>query len=408
MRSWRLAAGVLFACLALPVLTPADEPDAVERGRKALLFHAYSPTAWPRKAYDEAWRQWTPALKEKPADYDRAFRDYYGLHEAPFANDGYPMGLRTSKNLLGAVGLTTDCLLCHAGSVAGKSYVGLGNAALDIQALFEDLSKAGGGKGKTPFVFSNVRGTSEAGGMAVFLLGYRHPDLSLRLSRLELDLHDNLCEDVPAWWLLRRKKTMYHTGGTDTRSVRSLMQFMLTPTNGRAAFEKAEAAFEDIQKYLFSLEAPKYPLPIDRELAARGEKLFLKTCASCHGTYGAKGTYPSKVVPLDVIGTDRTRFDGITVKWGDYYNKSWFAEAKNGGPGYPVRPTAGYQAPPLDGVWATAPYFHNGSAPTVYHVLNSKARPKVFTRSYRTGLEDYDAERLGWKVRVLERGPDPA
>ena len=56
-------------------------------------------------------------------------------------------------------------------------------------------------------------------------------------------------------------------------------------------------------------------------------------------------------------------------------------------------------------MWATAPYFHNGSAPTVYHVLNSPARPKVFTRSYRTGADDYDPLRLGWAVTVPERPP---
>jgi hypothetical protein len=57
-------------------------------------------------------------------------------------------------------------------------------------------------------------------------------------------------------------------------------------------------------------------------------------------------------------------------------------------------------------VWATAPYFHNGSAPTVYHVLNSQARPKRFTRSYHTGAADYDPVKLGWKYR--EVGPaDP-
>jgi hypothetical protein len=66
----------------------------------------------------------------------------------------------------------------------------------------------------------------------------------------------------------------------------------------------------------------------------------------------------------------------------------------------------GYQAPPLDGLWATAPYFHNGSAPTVYHVLNSKARPTRFTRSYQTEVVDYDSVKLGWKYR--EVGPvDP-
>ena len=50
--------------------------------------------------------------------------------------------------------------------------------------------------------------------------------------------------------------------------------------------------------------------------------------------------------------------------------------------------------------------FHNGSAPTVYHVLNSKARPKIFTRTYRTDLDAYDAGKLGWKVEVLSETPD--
>ena len=61
---------------------------------------------------------------------------------------------------------------------------------------------------KTPFTFGNVRGTSEAGGMSVFLMGYREPDLSLE--RREFGLRD-LCEDPPAWWLLK-KKTMYRRG----------------------------------------------------------------------------------------------------------------------------------------------------------------------------------------------------
>lgn len=103
---------------------------------------------------------------------------------------------------------------------------------------------------------------------------------------------------------------------------------------------------------------------------------------------------------IDKIGTDRRRFDGITRKFGDYYAKSWFNED------YPIRATAGYQAPPLDGVWATAPYFHNGSVPTVYHVLNSKARPKVFARSFRTDLDAYDARKLGWKIEVPRDKPD--
>jgi mono/diheme cytochrome c family protein len=378
----------------------AAEPSA-QLGREALLGRAYIPASFSRKAYEEAWREW--GVKEKPADYDRLFRERYGLHEAPYANGGLPMGLRTADMPFGfGKGIGQDCLVCHGGAIAGHSYIGLGNASLDYQALHEELTAADGRPRKPPFQFSNVRGTSEAGGMAVFLLGYRDPDLRLRLRPVDLELHDDLCEDPPAWWLLKKKKTMYHTGGADTRSVRSLMQFMMSPLNPPSAFAKAEADFRDIRAFLLSLEAPKYPLPIDRDLAARGEKLFVDNCSRCHGTYGEKWTYPNKVIPIDKIGTDRKRFDGITRKFGEYYAKSWF------GQDYAPLEITGYQAPPLDGVWATAPYFHNGCAPTVYHVLNSKSRPKMFTRSYRTDLEDYDSRKLGWKVEVLRSAPDAA
>jgi mono/diheme cytochrome c family protein len=375
-----------------------------ERGKKLLLGKSYSPPTMAATAYDNAWKHWGLQEKPAPADYDRLFRQRYGLHPAPYPNGGLPMGLRketVTAGFLKREGLTNDCLICHAGSILGKSYIGLGNASLDFQAFYEELSGPAGRRMRSPMTFTRVRGTSEAGGMAVFLLGYREPDLALRLTRLDLDLHDDLCEDPPAWWLLKKKKTMYHTGGADTRSVRSLMQFMLSPLNFPATIHKAEPDFKDIRAYLLSLEAPKYPLPIDHKLAAEGKGIFNATCARCHGTYGEKWTYPNKVVPLKVIGTDRRRYDGITPKFGEYYNKSWFAGD------YKAIGTDGYQAPPLDGIWATAPYLHNGSVPTVYHLLNSKTRPKLFTRSYRTDREDYDPRRLGWKVKVLRRAPDP-
>ena len=114
---------------------------------------------------------------------------------------------------------------------------------------------------------------------------------------------------------------------------------MMSPLNGPDDFAKAEAAFKDIRAYILSLEPPKYPLPIDRELAVKGETLFVQTCARCHGTYGAKWTYPNRVVPIDEIGTDRTRFDGISRKFGEHYNNSWFAKEEAGwlGEGYKVK-----------------------------------------------------------------------
>jgi mono/diheme cytochrome c family protein len=393
--------------LVLAASAGAEQPSPAERGRSALLGRSYNPAIWSAKSYENAWRQW--GIAEKPAHYAAAFRGHYGLHDAPYANDGFPMGVRPAKSILGS-GLSTDCLMCHGGSIAGQSYVGLGNASLDMQALYEDLARADGRSGKTPFIFCNVRGTTEAGGMAVFLFQLRDPDLGLRLSRLDLGLRDDLCEDPPAWWLLKKKKTMYHTGSSDARSVRSIMQFMLHPLNSASAIKNAEADFRDIQAYLLSLEPPKYPFLVNAELARKGEGVFKATCSRCHGSYGKDWTYPNKIVAIDVIGTDRNRFEAFSEESGRNYNQSWFAHEKRGwfADDFPVRKTAGYQAPPLDGIWATAPYFHNGSVPTVYHVLNSKTRPKVYTRSFRTGTEDYDPEKLGWKIQVLERRADPS
>lgn len=390
-----------MAMLAPAAPVGAAGADAVARGQKALLGKCYAPPTMTRRAYEEVWKQWGAKEKPTPADYDRLYRRRYGLHEAPYPNGGLPMGLRPAALAFGlGKGISMDCMVCHGGSIAGKSYVGLGNSSLDYQAFYEEMSAADGRQPRTPFHFCNVRGTNEAGGMSVYLLGLREPNLDRRLNRLDLDLHDDLCEDVPAWWLLKKKKTMYHTGGADSRSVRSLMQFMMSPLNSAEDIKRAEADFKDIRAYLLSLTPPKYPLPIDRSLAAKGEELFRANCARCHGTYGEDRTYPNKIVPIDQIGTDRHRFDGITKKFGEYFIKSWFNED------YPIHETSGYQAPPLDGIWATAPYFHNGCAPTVYHVLNSKARPKLFTRSYRTELDAYDAVKLGWKIDVLTDKPD--
>src|SRR5205823_10282737 len=165
--------------------------------------------------------------------------------------------------------------------------------------------------------------------------------------------------DVPAWWLLGRKATMYYDGRTDARSVRTNMQFLLGELSLQE-IKELEPTFRDVQAYLKSLKPPKYPFPIDRTKAERGEALFIETCARCHGTYGPGGFYPSKVVPLKTIGTDPARALGLSDRLVAHYNTTWFAEE------YPSSmKRVGYQAPPLDGIWATAPYLHNGSVPTL-------------------------------------------
>ncbi len=58
-------------------------------------------------------------------------------------------------------------------------------------------------------------------------------------------------------------------------------------------------------------------------------------------------------------------------------------------------------APPLDGIWASAPYLHNGSVPTLWHLLNPDKRPTVWRRT----ATELDSTRVGLTVEELESVP---
>ena len=60
-----------------------------------------------------------------------------------------------------------------------------------------------------------------------------------------------------------------------------------------------------------------------------------------------------------------------------------------------------YKVRPLNGVWATPPYLHNGSVPTVYDLLSPlDERPKQFY----LGNREYDPVKLGYKTDKLTNG----
>jgi hypothetical protein len=404
MHRWLVTLVVVF--VSGVSLLPGETPSgSVERGRDAVRGKPpLNPPLWSRRAYDNVWKQW--GLKEKPADHDSAFRQRYGLHRPPYDNNSLPMGLHEAPGLLGK-GIVNDCLLCHAGSVAGQTYIGLGNASVDMQSLVEEMAAADGLNFKFPFHFSQTRGTIDPVTPTNFLMGLRDGDLNLRAKALPLESRNDAASDPPAWWLIKKKKTRDWTGAIDARSTRVDLVNLLSPFNSGAYIKKQQPLFADIHAFVLSIEAPRYPFPIDQARAAQGRELFEQNCARCHGTYGPNWKYPNKIVPLAEIGTDPNLAHSFTEKVAAHYNQTWLArEIGPEGKPFEFAGHQGYQAPPLDGIWATAPYFHNGSAPTVYHVLNSKARPKWYTRSYGTGKEDYDTTRLGWKVTVLERPPD--
>jgi mono/diheme cytochrome c family protein len=391
------ALGVALALSHLAV--GAEKESAAERGRQALTSTGYLRPSWGEAAYPRAGRLWengSPDPQKDPAGYAASFNRRYGLHTAPYPNDGLPMGLRRGNGRDGRkTGLQIDCLVCHGGSIGGKSYVGLGNTQLDLKALLNEMTRADGHIAPpSTFILNSARGTVNAGMVAAVLLSFRNPDLSRRV--FPLPLGANLPElDVPPWWHLRRKATMYYDGRIDARSVRSNMTFLL----GEKSLDELKAlepTFRDIQAYLESLTPPKYPFAVDTRKAARGRAVFARRCAKCHGTHGPDGQYPNLIVELKVIGTDPARALGLSERMAAHYNATWFGESE------PFDdPVPGYQAPPLDGIWATAPYLHNGSVPTLAALLNSSTRPARFKRPTSTDFEHYDRENVGWKYEVV-------
>jgi mono/diheme cytochrome c family protein len=399
LRLWALTlSAVLSASAAF-----AQEPHRPSAQRGALAVRgqpAMNPPTWLARTFENVWQQW--GLREKPADFDRQFRDRYGLLPAPYENAGLPMGLHYATGPFGK-GIVNDCLLCHTGTVAGQTILGVANASLDLQSLADDLWAQSPLPVKVPFRFSHVRGTIDPVNPVAFLASFRDVDLNLAPERRPVEYSRGVSSDPPAWWLLN------WTGTVLVNSTRVDMVNLLTPLNSAQQIKRHETTFADIHAFVMSLDAPKYPFAVDVRLAATGRGVFEQACVKCHGTYGPEGKYPNKVIPLGALGTDPTLARSITKNHIDIFNNSWFGQEKNPDGGwYQHGEVAGYQAPPLDGVWATAPYFHNASVPTIYHVLNSKARPKIFTRSFGTGVEEYDAERVGWKITTVDQaaGPD--
>jgi len=58
-----------------------------------------------------------------------------------------------------------------------------------------------------------------------------------------------------------------------------------------------------------------------------------------------------------------------------------------------------YRARPLNGIWASAPYLHNGSIPTLYDMLSkAEDRPSIF----HVGNTEFDPDKVGFKSEPAE------
>ncbi len=153
-----------------------------------------------------------------------------------------------------------------------------------------------------------------------------------------------------------------------------------TETNKAARLDPVPAAGE--------LPIPKFPFAIDGKLANVGNAIYKKECASCHDW---QGEYVGQVLPIDKINTDPYRLNSFTPEFVKYQNTlgtgMWWRF-------HNFRKTNGYANMPLDGLWARAPYLHNGSVPTLNDLLTKPSgRPKHFYR----GDDLYDPINVGFR-----------
>ncbi|MFO0945507.1 MAG: c-type cytochrome [Planctomycetota bacterium] len=383
--------------------------SAAERGYHWLLTKEYGTGDFGNETFDSLWTVWPEDLKKKAEGMSSLERrklafSRYGLIERP-GTEGKPLGFVVDEKGR----WTMNCFACHGGKVAGKVMPGVGNSHFAFQTFAQDVLKYRIEKGKaqprelfsqmlTPLGKSN--GTTNAQIFSVGLVAMRDPELHfVRPKQIPRLVHHDL--DAPPLWNVKKKKRIYIDGYVE-KSHRVIMQFVLIPSNDSETIKSWESDFADILAWIESLEAPKYPWPVDKKLAELGRPLFEKTCAGCHGKQGEK--YPERTIPIDELGTDSLRLTGMSAEHRRFFKSGWMGVGENGVEEHPE----GYVAPPLDGIWASAPYFHNGAVPTLWHVMHPDQRPAVWLRTE----DGYDQEKVGLEVAGFNELPqevkDPA
>ncbi|MDQ2771191.1 MAG: c-type cytochrome [Bacteroidota bacterium] len=191
--------------------------------------------------------------------------------------------------------------------------------------------------------------------------------------------------DLPQVWNQRPREGLYlHWDGNNNslheRNYAAAMAVGATPAS------VIPANFKRVTDYLLDLKPPQYPFPVDAGLAAKGQLLYASQCARCH-QFGAAQT--GQITLLEDVDTDPHRLDSFTTqlveRFHEYRKEPFMFNA--------YRKTYGYSNTPLDGIWARAPYLHNGSVPSLWDLLQAPAkRPVEFYRGYN----EYDPQHVGF------------
>lgn len=224
-----------------------------------------------------------------------------------------------------------------------------------------------------------------------------------------------------------------------TRNVGEVLgvfgHFTLTPAPGkRNQFDSTVKlqSLRRLESLVARLKTPVWPEDLlgklDEQRIARGRALFAANCAVCHPVRDAQGNYKmvdvggqsriqTHAIPLNVIKTDPqmilnlgsqvdpgvlreflppdlkqcekvARGPLLAITVARVIQNRAAAEGVTLPPAPTIRPPlegSGYKSGPLEGVWATAPFLHNGSVPNLFELLKPSAQrsPTFFVGSRR-------------------------
>ena len=165
------------------------------------------------------------------------------------------------------------------------------------------------------------------------------------------------------------------------------------------------------------IRSPRWPADIfgevDVTLAARGAELYRGQCAQCHDAPGATPIHEIGTDPLHAVGfltplTDGRPFaSAFAADMASYKEAAYAAQKldpatikKLEAPAPDVwKSVYRYVSRPLAGTWATAPYLHNGSVPTLHDLL---LPPEKRPRTFPVGHRDYDPVKLGFTTDMAD------
>lgn len=226
--------------------------------------------------------------------------------------------------------------------------------------------------------------------------------------------------DPNPWWNRKYRNVQYwFAEGAEEVASHFAFNFTVPHAAGNENHAEHVAHIQRILDYAAETTSPKFPTALDGDQVALGSDLFhgrvptasgdQLACASCHGSYekyaGAMDDPGGWLVHYEDLGLIDVGTDGRYNETlqafrpiGEYGNQlTEYFDAQGTpelAPQTSIPTKTGYVAPPLVGIWASAPYFHNGSVPTLWQVLSPDSRADVWTRTTSDPFA-YDFRQIG-------------